>query len=92
MTYFEFGTLVALWHFSRESVDVAVLETGLGGRLDATTAARPAVTAVTPISFDHMDYLGHTLAAIATEKAGIFKAGVPAVVSRQPPEARPHRP
>ena len=87
LTYFEFGTLVALWHFSREKVDVAVLETGLGGRLDATTAARPAVTAVTPLSFDHMDYLGHTLAAIAGEKAGIFKPGVPAVSSRQPPEA-----
>ena len=87
LTYFELGTLVALWHFSREKVDVAVLETGLGGRLDATTAARPVVTAVTPLSFDHMDYLGHTLAAIAGEKAGIFKAGVPAVSSRQPPEA-----
>ncbi len=86
LTYFELGTLVALWHFSRERVDVAVLETGLGGRLDATTAARPVVTAVTPISLDHMDYLGHTLTAIAAEKAGIFKAGVPAVISRQAPE------
>lgn len=87
LTYFEFGTLVALWHFSREKVDVAVLETGLGGRLDATTAATPVVTAITSISFDHMDYLGHTLAAIAQEKAGIIKPGVPVVVSRQTPEA-----
>lgn len=87
LTYFEFGTLVALWHFAQERVDVAVLETGLGGRLDATTAARPVVTAITPISFDHMDYLGHTLAAIAQEKAGIIKAGVPVVCARQPPEA-----
>ncbi|MBX5481173.1 MAG: bifunctional folylpolyglutamate synthase/dihydrofolate synthase [Myxococcaceae bacterium] len=86
LTYFEFGTLVALWHFSRERVDVAVLETGLGGRLDATTAAAPAVCAITPVSFDHMDYLGHTLAAIAAEKAGIIKPGVPVVVARQPPE------
>ncbi len=86
LTYFEAGTVAALWHFSREQVDVAVLETGLGGRLDATAAARPLVTAVTPVSFDHMDYLGHTLSAIAGEKAGIFKAGVPAVSARQPPE------
>ncbi len=87
LTYFEFGTLVALWHFNRERVDVAVVETGLGGRLDATSATSPAVTAVTPVSFDHMDYLGHALSAIAAEKAGIFKADVPAVLARQPPEA-----
>ncbi len=88
LTYFEFGTLVALWHFSQENVDVAVLETGLGGRLDATNAARPAVTAVTPISYDHMNLLGHSLGAIAGEKAGIFKSGVPAVVAKQPAEAQ----
>lgn len=87
LTYFELGTLVALWHFQQERVDVAVLETGLGGRLDATNCARPAVTAITPISFDHMDLLGHTLDAIAREKAGICKPGVPCVVSRQPDEA-----
>ncbi|WP_186001903.1 MULTISPECIES: folylpolyglutamate synthase/dihydrofolate synthase family protein [Corallococcus] len=87
MTYFEFGTVVALWHFSRERVDVAVLETGLGGRLDATSAAAPVVTCVTPVSFDHMEYLGHTLREIAGEKAGIFKPGVPVVLSRQDPEA-----
>ncbi|WP_199728718.1 folylpolyglutamate synthase/dihydrofolate synthase family protein [Corallococcus sp. CA053C] len=87
MTYFEFGTVVALWHFSRERVDVAVLETGLGGRLDATSAANPVVTCVTPVSFDHMEYLGHTLREIAGEKAGIFKPSVPVVLSRQDPEA-----
>ncbi len=87
LTFFEFGTLVALWHFAREKVDLAVLETGLGGRLDATTAAHPAVTAVTPISIDHTDYLGHSLSAIASEKAGIFKPDIPAVLSRQPNEA-----
>jgi dihydrofolate synthase/folylpolyglutamate synthase len=87
MTYFEFGTVVALWHFARVGVDVAVLETGLGGRLDATTAASPVVTAITPVSFDHMEYLGHTLTAIAGEKAGILKPGVPCVVARQAPEA-----
>jgi dihydrofolate synthase/folylpolyglutamate synthase len=87
LTYFEFGTVVALWHFAQEGVGVAVLETGLGGRLDATNATAPLVTAITPISFDHMEYLGHTLGAIAGEKAGILKPGVPVVVSRQEPEA-----
>src|SRR5262249_54425168 len=58
LTFFEFTTLVALWHFFQEKVDVAVLETGLGGRLDATTAAPAAVTAITPIGLDHLDYLG----------------------------------
>ncbi|MCP3101762.1 bifunctional folylpolyglutamate synthase/dihydrofolate synthase [Myxococcus sp. K15C18031901] len=87
MTYFEFGTVVALWHFARVGVDVVVLETGLGGRLDATTASPARVTAITPVSFDHMEYLGNTLASIAGEKAGILRPGVPCVVSRQAPEA-----
>jgi dihydrofolate synthase/folylpolyglutamate synthase len=87
MTYFEFGTVVALWHFAQEAVDVAVLEVGLGGRLDATNAASPLVTVITPVSFDHMEYLGRTLGAIAGEKAGILKPGVPVVVARQEPEA-----
>jgi dihydrofolate synthase/folylpolyglutamate synthase len=86
LTFFEFGTVVALWHFAQERIDVAVLETGLGGRLDAVTCARPSVTAITPISFDHMDYLGHTLQAIAAEKAGILKPNVPVVLARQVPE------
>jgi dihydrofolate synthase/folylpolyglutamate synthase len=87
LTYFEFGTAVAFWHFAQEGVEVAVLETGLGGRLDATNTVAPLVTAITPISFDHMEYLGHTLGAIAGEKAGILKPGVPVIVSRQEPEA-----
>jgi len=87
LTYFEFGTVVAFWHFAREAVDVAVVEVGLGGRLDATRACQPLVTAITPVSFDHTEYLGHTLEAIAGEKAGILKPGVPVVVSRQEPEA-----
>jgi dihydrofolate synthase/folylpolyglutamate synthase len=87
LSYFEFGTVVALWHFAQEAVDVAVLEVGLGGRWDATNTASPLVTAITPISFDHMEYLGNTLGAIAGEKAGILKPGVPVVVSRQEPEA-----
>ena len=87
LTYFEFGTVVAFWHFAQEAVDIAVLETGLGGRLDATNTVSPLVTVITPISFDHMEYLGHTLGAIAGEKAGILKPHVPVVVSRQEPEA-----
>lgn len=87
-TYFELGTLVALEHFARCRVDVAVLEVGLGGRLDATTAARPRVTAVTRVGLDHTEFLGETVAAIAREKAAIFRKGTPAVVSNQPPEAR----
>ena len=87
LTYFEFGTVVAFWHFAQVAVDVAVVEVGLGGRLDATRACEARVTAITPVSFDHMEYLGTTLGAIAGEKAGILKPGVPAVVSRQEPEA-----
>lgn len=87
LTYFELLTLVAFVHFRREGVEVAVLETGLGGRLDATTACEPLVTAITPIDLDHQEYLGATLRAIATEKAGIIKRGVPVVSSHQAPEA-----
>lgn len=87
LTYFEFGTVIAFWHFAQEAVDIAVLETGLGGRLDATNVVAPLVTVITPISFDHMEYLGHTLGAIAGEKAGILKPNAPVVVSRQEPEA-----
>ena len=87
LTYFELGTLLALWHFAQEFVDVAVLEVGLGGRLDATTATSPQVTAVAPVSLDHTEMLGNTVALVAREKAGIFKPGVPAVVGFQVPEA-----
>ena len=87
-TYFELGTLLALEHFARERVEVAVLEVGLGGRLDATTAARPRLTALTRIGLDHMEFLGETLAAIAREKAAIFRKGAPAVASAQAPEAQ----
>ena len=86
-TYFELGTLVALEHFAREKVELAVLEVGLGGRLDATTAARPRLTALTRVGMDHMEFLGDTIEAIAREKAAIFRTGVPAVVSAQRPEA-----
>lgn len=86
LTYFEFGTVLAFWHFKQAGVQLAVIETGLGGRLDATVVCAPLVTAITSISFDHMELLGATLPLIAGEKAGIVKAGVPLVVARQPPE------
>jgi dihydrofolate synthase / folylpolyglutamate synthase len=78
-TYFEIITAAALLHFAREKADAVVLEVGLGGRLDATTACTPRVSVITSISFDHMQQLGHTLAAIAGEKAGIIKPGVPVI-------------
>lgn len=88
LTYFEFATLVGLLHLARERVDAAVVEVGLGGRFDATSAVTPKVAAVTRIGLDHMQFLGDRVDAIAREKAGIFKPGVPAVVaSAQPPEA-----
>jgi dihydrofolate synthase/folylpolyglutamate synthase len=88
ITFFEVTTAAAFLAFAREPADFVLLETGMGGRLDATNLVRrPAVTALTPISFDHMQYLGDTLAAIAGEKAGILKPGVVACVGPQPAEA-----
>jgi dihydrofolate synthase/folylpolyglutamate synthase len=88
LTYFEFATLVGLLHLAREGVRVAVVEVGLGGRFDATNAIVPRVAAVARIGLDHTQLLGDTVEQIAFEKAGIFKAGVPAVVhAHQPPGA-----
>jgi len=83
-TYFEALTLVAFLYFSDAKVDVAVVETGLGGRLDATNVLLPEVCALTSISYDHMDQLGGSLELIAAEKAGIFKESVPVVSAPQP--------
>lgn len=88
ITYFEITTCAALLAFARTPADVLLLETGLGGRLDATNVVeQPALTIITPVSYDHHQYLGDSLAAIAGEKAGILKPGVTAVVGTQPPEA-----
>ncbi|WP_272009586.1 bifunctional folylpolyglutamate synthase/dihydrofolate synthase [Roseovarius sp. ZX-A-9] len=88
ITYFEITTCAALLAMSRTPADYTLLEVGLGGRLDATNViAQPALTIVTPVSIDHEQYLGNTLAAIAGEKAGIIKRGVPCVVGPQPDEA-----
>ncbi len=84
ITFFEATTAAAFLAFAETPADVTLLETGLGGRLDATNVvARPAVSAITPVGLDHMEFLGTTLAAIAGEKAGILKAGVPAVIGPQ---------
>jgi len=86
-TFFEIFTALAMDHFARERVDLAVAEVGLGGRLDATNVLRPAVSVITAISLDHTAQLGTTLAEIAGEKAGIVKRGVPVVSQPQPEEA-----
>jgi dihydrofolate synthase/folylpolyglutamate synthase len=84
ITFFEITTAAALLLFSRHPADVLLLEVGLGGRLDATNVIeKPLATAVTPVSIDHTEYLGETIAEIAGEKAGIFKRGVPAVIASQ---------
>lgn len=82
-TFFEVTTALAFDWFARQEVDVAVIETGLGGRLDATNVITPLVAAVTSISLDHTDMLGETIVEIAMEKSGIFKRGVPAVVGER---------
>lgn len=87
LTYFEVATLLAFAHFARVGVEVAVLEVGLGGRLDATNVVMPLACAVTSIGMDHTELLGSTLGAIAGEKAGILKPGVPAIVAPQADEA-----
>lgn len=79
-TFFEATTVMAFDFFARSSVDVALIETGLGGRLDATNVVDPVAAGVTSIGWDHMEYLGHSLDAIAREKAGIFKQDRPAVI------------
>ncbi|MGH7833328.1 MAG: bifunctional folylpolyglutamate synthase/dihydrofolate synthase [Candidatus Binatia bacterium] len=87
LTFFEFVTLMALVYFVEKEVDVAVVEVGLGGRLDATNVVRPAVSVITSIAMDHEAYLGNDLASIAGEKGGIIKEGVPVVVGAVPSEA-----
>jgi len=88
LTYFEFGTLAALDLFVRARPDLAILEVGLGGRLDAVNILDPDVAVVTTIGLDHTAWLGDTLDAIAFEKAGIFRPGRPAVVGHRSPEPR----
>lgn len=87
LTFFEITTALAYLYFARQAVDVAVIEVGLGGRLDATNVCKPIVSVITSLSYDHTAILGDTLAKIAAEKAGIIKPGVPVVTAPQPEEA-----
>lgn len=87
ITWFEVLTAVAFTHFSRQKVDVAIIEVGLGGRLDATNVVSPLVSVITSLSLDHTQFLGDSLSQIAFEKGGIIKPGVPVVVAPQPKEA-----
>jgi len=87
LTWFELLTALAFWHFAREGVDVAVIEVGLGGRLDATNVVTPLVSVITRLGLDHVELLGDTLAEIAAEKAAIIKPGVPVVSGPQDDEA-----
>ncbi len=86
-TFFEIVTAIAFLYFERENVDISVLEVGMGGRLDSTNIIKPEVSVITPVGYDHMDKLGHTLDKIAYEKAGIIKEGIPVVSSIQEPKA-----
>ena len=87
-TFFEATTAMAFDLFARQGVEVAIIETGLGGRLDSTNVIRPLVAGVTSIGIDHVEYLGETREEIAAEKAGIFKAGVPAVIGERDDDIR----
>lgn len=88
-SFFELTTAMALEYFRESNVDIAVIEVGLGGRLDCTNIITPILSVITNISFDHTQFLGNTLAAIASEKAGIIKSGVPVVIGETTAETRP---
>jgi dihydrofolate synthase/folylpolyglutamate synthase len=88
LTFFEFTVAMMFLYFADEHVDFAVIETGLGGRLDSTNVVTPILSVITPIGFDHMEYLGHTIASIAAEKGGIIKQEVPVVIGAREPDAR----
>ncbi|MCL2626967.1 MAG: bifunctional folylpolyglutamate synthase/dihydrofolate synthase [Cystobacterineae bacterium] len=89
LSFFEFGTVLAFWLFAQQKVDAAVIEVGLGGRLDATNVLSPCVSALTSLSMEHTQWLGKRLDDIAFEKAHIFKPGIPALVSAQAHAASP---
>ncbi|TNE62299.1 MAG: bifunctional folylpolyglutamate synthase/dihydrofolate synthase [Bacteroidetes bacterium] len=88
-SFFEICVAMAFDHFAREKVDIAIVEVGLGGRLDSTNVITPLLSVITNISFDHMNMLGDTLPQIAGEKAGIIKPGIPVVVGETHPESAP---
>ena len=87
-TFFEFTVALMFLYFAEAEIDLAVIETGLGGRLDSTNVVRPLLSVITPIGLDHMDRLGNTLSAIAAEKGGIIKPRTPVVIGARDPAAR----
>src|SRR5437868_14863837 len=87
-TFFEIATALALQHFQKARCEILVLETGMGGRLDATNAVQSSVSVITPIDFDHEKWLGYSIGEIASEKAGIIKPHVPIVSAPQSKEAK----
>jgi len=88
LTFFEFTVALMFLYFAEAALDIAVVETGLGGRLDSTNVLQPLLSVITPIGFDHMEHLGYTITAIAGEKGGIIKPGVPVVIGARDPDAR----
>ena len=88
LTFFEFTVALMFLYFAEAGLDIAVIETGLGGRLDSTNVVRPLLSVITPIGFDHVEYLGYSIASIAAEKGGIIKPATPVVVGARQPEAR----
>jgi dihydrofolate synthase / folylpolyglutamate synthase len=88
LTFFEFTVALMFLYFAEAGVDIAIIETGLGGRLDSTNVVRPLLSVITPIGFDHMERLGYTIQAIAAEKGGIIKQRTPVVIGARHPEAR----
>lgn len=88
-SFFETAMAMAFWYFAEQKVDIAVIEVGLGGRLDSTNIITPLLSVITNIGFDHTDFLGDTLAKIAGEKAGIIKSDVPCVIGETDPETAP---
>lgn len=88
-SFFEMCVAMAFDHFAREKVDIAIIEVGLGGRIDSTNIITPLLSVITNISFDHVNLLGNTIGAIAEEKAGIIKAGIPVVIGETHPESAP---
>ena len=89
MSFFEMSVGLAFDYFAKEKIDIAVIEVGMGGRLDATNIIIPLVSVITNIGLDHTQFLGNTLAAVATEKAGIIKSNIPVVIGEYTPETQP---
>jgi dihydrofolate synthase / folylpolyglutamate synthase len=89
MSFFEMSVGLAFDYFAKEKIDIAIIEVGLGGRLDATNIITPLVSVITNIGIDHVQFLGNTLTSIATEKAGIIKPGIPVVIGEYTPETKP---